>query len=85
MALLDKLPHSYFLYRDLIPKIYGRQDSILYDEESKENYVEIPYHNIRKFVPNQYYKQVHDDNQVFLAEKQVFCAPFFTTTGKLME
>ena len=40
---------------------------------------------MQKFVPNEYYRQVHHDNQLFLAEKQVFCNPFFKTTAKLME
>jgi hypothetical protein len=40
---------------------------------------------VERFVPSDYYSDVHKDNQLFLAEKQVFCNPFFKTTASLLE
>ena len=56
-----------------------------YDEENKEHYAEVPFNNVHQFVPNEYYKLVHTDNQLFLAEKQVFCTPFFKTSAQMIE
>ena len=83
---MENIPHSYLIYPGLVKSLYESSDSILkYDEEKKEHFVEIPFHNVQKFVPNEYYKLVHNDNQLFLAEKQVFCTPFFKTSAKLIE
>ena len=83
---MARIPHSFLIYPGLVSSLYENSDSVLkFDEEKKEHFVEVPFHNIKQFVPNDYYKQVHDDNQLFLAEKQVFCTPFFKTSAQLIE
>jgi hypothetical protein len=57
----------------------------MYDEKTKEFFVTVPFNQVEKFVPSDYYSDVHLDNQLFLAEKQVFCNPFFKTTASLLE
>ena len=81
---VQRIPHSYLVYPGLIERIRAKQ-GLVRDEKTEETYIEVPFHEVRKFVPNEYYRQVHHDNQLFLAEKQVFCNPFFKTTAQLME
>ena len=79
---MANVPHSFMIYPGLVSQLYDNPDAVLkYDEELKEYYAEVPFNNVQQFVPNQYYKQVHEDNQLFLAEKQVFCTPFFKTSA----
>ena len=66
---IDKLPHSFLIYPGLVNRIYSDDSALTYDEEKKENMVEVGFHNVTKFVPNKYYRSVHQDNQLFLAEK----------------
>ena len=80
---IRRIPHSYLVYPGLIERIRGGQ-GLLRDAKAEETYIEVPFHGVQKFVPNEYYRQVHADNQLFLAEKQVFCNPFFKTTAQLM-
>jgi len=83
--VLEGMPHSFLIYPGLIDKLYNNPESVLkFDEETKERYVEVPFHNVQKFVPNEYYRKVHRDNEIFLAEKQVFCTPFFRTSAQLI-
>ena len=83
---MSRIPHSFLIYPGLVRSLYENSEQILkVDEENKESYVQVPFHRVTKFVPNEYYRQVHDDNQLFLAEKQVFCTPFFKTSAQLIE
>ena len=83
---MAKVPHSFLIYPNLISSIYDNSDTVVkYDEEMKEHYTEVPFHQVQKFVPNEYYRLVHNDNQLFLAEKQVFCTPFFKTSAQMIE
>jgi hypothetical protein len=34
----------------------------VYEEETKEHMVEVAFHSATRFVPNQYYRQLHSDN-----------------------
>lgn len=58
---------------------------LITDEEKKERYIEMPFHSVQKFIPHDYYDKVHQDNQLYLAEKQVFCTPFFKTSAQLIQ
>lgn len=81
---LDWLPHSFQIYPNILQRIY-RNEGISYDEKAKEYFIQVPFNHVEKFVPSEFYSQVHQDNQLFLAEKQVFCNPFFKTTAFLLE
>lgn len=82
--LIRKLPHSYLIHPGIIEKIKAGA-GLQRDPSTNEAWIEVPFHDVQKFVPNEYYRAVHNDNQRFLAEKQVFCNPFFKITAKLME
>ena len=44
---MANIPHSYLIYPGLVKSLYEARDSVLkYDEEKKENYVEVPFHNV---------------------------------------
>ena len=44
---MENIPHSYLIYPGLVKSLYESSDSILkYDEEKKEHFVEIPFHNV---------------------------------------
>ena len=67
---LAQVPHSFMIYPGLVSQLYNNPDAMLkYDEEQKESYAEVPFSNVQQFVPNEYYRLVHEDNQLFLAEK----------------
>jgi hypothetical protein len=83
-ANLDWLPHSFFIYPNIIRSLHSNQ-GIHYDEKTKENYVLVPFGAVDKFVPHDLYSQVQQDNQMFLAEKQVICNAFFKTTAFLLQ
>ena len=60
---MARLPHSFLIYPGLVRELHGNPDSTLkFDEEKKEHYAEVAFHNVTKFVPNEYYRQAHDDN-----------------------
>ena len=62
--LMVKLPHSYLIYPSLVQKLFEKEieDSEEMKGEDKEHIVEVPFHNVQSFVPNNYYRQVHQDN-----------------------
>ena len=82
--LIRCLPHTYLIHPGLVENIKAGT-GIERDPTTNEASVDVPFHEVQKFVPNEYYRAVHHDNQRFLAEKQVFCNPFFKITAKLME
>lgn len=80
------MPHSFLIYPGLISHLYNNADAtVKFDADKQEHFVEVPFNNVQKFVPNEYYRHVHQDNQLFLAEKQVFCTPFFKTSAQMIE
>lgn len=46
-----------------------RSEEIKQDEESKEYYTMVKFNSIEKFIPQDYYRMVHEDNNLFLFEK----------------
>jgi len=41
------IPHSFLIYPGLIGQLYDSPESVLkFDEEKKEHYVEVPFHNV---------------------------------------
>jgi len=54
-------------------------------QDGEEHYTLVDFWAAKKFVPNSIYRQVHQDNKVFLCEKQVFSDHFFSVTTKLAE
>ena len=44
---MENIPHSYLIYPGLLKSLYENKDSVLkYDEEKKEHFVEVPFHNV---------------------------------------
>ena len=44
---MANIPHTYLIYPGLVKSLYETRDSVLkYDEEKKEHFVEIPFHNV---------------------------------------
>lgn len=41
----------------------------MYDEKAKEHFITVPFNQVERFVPSDYYSEIHKDNQIFLAEK----------------
>lgn len=81
---LDWLPHSFLIYPNILRRLRNNE-GVCYDEKNKESYVLVPFEQVDKFVPHDLYAQVQQDNQLFLAEKQVICNAFFKTTAFLLQ
>jgi hypothetical protein len=50
-----------------------------------DSIISLPFYGVKKFIPNEIYKQINEDNKSYLAEKQVFTSHFFETTHTLMK
>jgi len=70
------------IYPNILRRI--RNNEVSFDEKAKEYYITVPFNQVDKFIPQELYTQVHQDNQLFLAEKQVICNAFFKTTAFLL-
>jgi hypothetical protein len=44
----------------------------------------VPFYEVQKFISNEVYRQVSQDNQVYMAELQVYDSHFFDTTTQLL-
>lgn len=51
---LDWLPHSYLIYPNILKRIHDNED-ILVDEKTKEQYINVDFRNVDKFVPQEMY------------------------------
>jgi hypothetical protein len=69
--------HALYAYPDLLAKIAN-------NEFNDKFQVEVPFHQVQKFVPNNVYLKVNQDNQLHIAESQICCNPFFKTTVVLL-
>ena len=47
------------------------------DKDLDEHYTLLDFNEARSFVPNDIYRDVHQDNKKFLSEKQIYSEPFF--------
>lgn len=65
--------HSCLVYPSLSERVIREQ----IEPNTKIN---VPFYQVEKFVPNDIYKQVSRDNQVYIAELQVYDGHFFDTT-----
>jgi len=73
--------HIFKVFPNLRQSLISNKDQVLhFDEEKKESYVFVDFDEATKFVPNQIYKKVHEDNKKFLSEKQVYNDSFFQCT-----
>jgi hypothetical protein len=57
---------------------------IMFDEEKKEHYALVGFKDAQKFVPNDIYQKVHEDNYRFMCERQVFINGFFEATKSIL-
>ena len=62
-----------------------QRKSVYYDGENEEHVALVNFQDVRKFIPNDIYRAVHQDNLKFLSEKQVFSEAFFKATLSLCE
>ena len=52
---VQRIPHSYLVYPNLIERIRAGQ-GLVRDDKADETYIEVPFHDVQKFVPNEYYR-----------------------------
>jgi len=60
-ANLEWIPHSYLIYPDILKRIHSG-DGILFDEKTKEKFILVPFNQVERFVPQDSYAQIHEDN-----------------------
>lgn len=70
-SFLEQLPHSFLIYPHLITSIYDKfadknAKEINFDQEIT---MDVNFDRVTNFIANEYYRQVHADNELFLAEK----------------
>ena len=70
--------HSCLVYPSL-------SERVIRDQIEPNTKVTVPFYQVEKFVSNDIYRQVSLDNQVYIAELQVYDSHFFDTTTKLLE
>lgn len=58
---------------------------VQYNEEAKEHVALVGFNSVQKFVPNEVYQMVHQDNVSFLFERQIFTSGFFEAVKELYE
>ena len=58
---------------------------VQYNEEAKEHVALVGFNSVQKFVPNEVYQMVHQDNVSFLFERQIFNSGFFEAVKELYE
>lgn len=60
-ANLEWIPHSYLIYPNILKRIRSG-DGIMQDEKTKEKFIMVPFNQVERFVPQDFYAQIHHDN-----------------------
>lgn len=59
-------------------------EKVIHNKLAPNTTVSIPFYEVQKFVSNDTYRHVSQDNQVYMAELQVYDNHFFKTTTQLL-
>lgn len=69
--------HSCLVYPSL-------SERVIREQLEPNTKISVPFYQVQKFVSNEIYRQVSRDNQVYIAELQVYDSHFFDTTTQLL-